>query len=491
MPNGVAATLSYVSKDGDQNFPGTLTTHVTYTLTNDNALRIDYQASTDKHTVINFTNHSYFNLAGNGSGSVADQMLLVNADRYTPTGPDLIPTGEIAPVEGTPLDFRQMMPIGARLNSAFQQMVNARGYDHNFVLNQRPGDSITFAARAYDPRTGRVIDCFTTEPGLQVYTSNGLNGSVVGSSGTTYRQTEAFTLETQHFPDSPNKPNFPTTELKPGQEFRSTTIYPLRDGCPPAATAALRRQPHSCRLAKRRALRQRLELRPGDLRMNAPAEPAVGRSDDPLPADEVGEAQDALGDQLRMLDHVGGVADDARQHQLVVGQLHLLPDLPLVLVADIAGLERVGVGVDRQHDLDDVPHRDVGRVRAVPASPAQVEPDAVLRQAPDRVVERLDPDHRELPVVLHRRLGIDHVPVLGDRRIVELQDKPRLDDRLVFLAHRIGAGVQQFLLGLVVGIADARGAARGDRAHEALLDAGRLHRRLEVGDVGRIASWPV
>jgi len=224
-PDGIAATLSYVSKDGDQNFPGTLTTHVTYTLTNDDELRIDYLASTDKDTVINFTNHSYFNLAGNGSGSVADQMLLVNADRYTSTGPDQIPTGEIAQVEGTPLDFRQMMPIGARLNSAFQQMVYAHGYDHNFVLNQRPGDSITFAARAYDPRTGRFIDCFTTEPAVQVYTSNGMNGSVVGSSGTTYRQTEAFTLETQHFPDSPNKPNFPTTELKPGQDFHSTTIF--------------------------------------------------------------------------------------------------------------------------------------------------------------------------------------------------------------------------------------------------------------------------
>jgi aldose 1-epimerase len=223
-PNGVAATLSYVSKDGEQNFPGTLTTHVTYTLTNDNELRIDYLASTDKDTVINFTNHSYFNLAGNGSGSVAEHMLLVNADRYTPVTADLIPTGEIASVEGTPLDFRQIMPIGARLSSAFQQMVYAHGYDHNFVLNQHPGDSITFAARAYDPRTGRVIDCLTTEPAVQIYTSNGMNGSVVGSSGTTYRQTEAFTLETQHFPDSPNKPNFPTTELKPGQDFRSTTI---------------------------------------------------------------------------------------------------------------------------------------------------------------------------------------------------------------------------------------------------------------------------
>jgi aldose 1-epimerase len=232
VPNGVAATLSYVSPDGDQNFPGTLTTHVTYTLTNDDVLQIAYVASTDKDTVVNFTNHSYFNLAGNGSGSVAYQLLLVNADRYTPVGPDLIPTGEIAPVEGTPLDFRQMMPIGARLHSAFQQMVYAHGYDHNFVLNKGPGDGATFAARGYDPRAGRVIDCFTTEPGVQVYTSNGMNGSVVGSSGTTYRQTEGFTLETQHFPDSPNKPNFPTTELKPGQDFRSTTIFRFATDAP-------------------------------------------------------------------------------------------------------------------------------------------------------------------------------------------------------------------------------------------------------------------
>jgi aldose 1-epimerase len=231
-PDGVAATLNYVSPDGDQNFPGTLTTRVTYTLTKDDVLQIVYVASTDKDTVINFTNHSYFNLVGNGSGSVADQLLLVNADRYTPAGPDQIPTGEIAPVEGTPLDFRQMTPIGARLHSAFQQMVYAHGYDHNFVLNKPSGGGMTFAARAYDPRSGRIIDCFTTEPGVQVYTSNGMNGSVVGSSGTTYRQTEGFTLETQHFPDSPNKPSFPTTELKPGEEFRSTTIFRFATDAP-------------------------------------------------------------------------------------------------------------------------------------------------------------------------------------------------------------------------------------------------------------------
>jgi aldose 1-epimerase len=223
--DGVAASLSYVSKDGDQGFPGTLTTKIVYTLTDDSALRIDYTATTDKDTVINFTNHSYFNLAGNGSGSVENQLLLINADRYTPTDANQIPTGEIAPVDGTPFDFRQMMSIGARLHSAFQQMVYGHGYDHNWVLNKGAGGGPTFAARGYDPRTGRVVDCLTTEPGVQVYTGNGLNGSIVGSAGITLRQTDGFTLETQHFPDSPNKPDFPSTELKPGQEFHSTTVY--------------------------------------------------------------------------------------------------------------------------------------------------------------------------------------------------------------------------------------------------------------------------
>jgi aldose 1-epimerase len=226
VPNGVAATLVYVSKDGEENFPGTLTVHVTYTLTNDDELRIDYQASTDKDTVINLTGHSHFNLSGNGSGTVENQMLLVNADRYAPMrGPDKIPTGELAPVEGTPFDFRHMTAIGARLHSGFPQMVYAHGYGHDFLLNRQPGRRLTFAARAFDPRNGRVIDCFTTEPALEVYTANFLDGSVVGSSGTKYNQYEAFTLATQHFPDSPNKPNFPTTELKPGRDFRSTTIF--------------------------------------------------------------------------------------------------------------------------------------------------------------------------------------------------------------------------------------------------------------------------
>jgi aldose 1-epimerase len=225
VANGVAAVLTYTSADGEENYPGTLKMRVTYTLTNDNQFRIDYQASTDKDTVVNFTNHSYFNLAGNGSGSVENQSLLVNADRYTPVNANLIPTGELAPVAGTPLDFRQMTPIGARLRSSHQQMVFAHGYDHNFVLNKPSPDTLSFAARAYDPKTGRVLDCFTTEPGIQIYTSNFLDGSVVGSAGTTYRQTEAFTLETQHFPDSPNQPSFPSTVLKPGQDFHSTTVF--------------------------------------------------------------------------------------------------------------------------------------------------------------------------------------------------------------------------------------------------------------------------
>lgn len=223
--NGVAATLSYTSPDGQDGYPGTMKVQVTYTLEDSNALRIDYQATTDKPTVLNLTDHSYFNLDGNGSGSALDQIVQINADSYTPTDATQIPTGKIAPVAGTPMDFRKPTPLGARIREPFKQLILAHGYDHNWVLNKKQPGALSFAARAYSPLTGRIMDVYTTEPGVQLYTGNYLNGTVVGSSGTTYRQGDGYTFETQHYPDSPNHANFPTTVLNPGQTFHSTTIF--------------------------------------------------------------------------------------------------------------------------------------------------------------------------------------------------------------------------------------------------------------------------
>jgi aldose 1-epimerase len=199
---------------------------VVYTWTDDNALRLDYTATTDKDTVINLTNHSYFNLNGAGRGTVLDQRLMMNADRYLPVDKVAIPLGPPAPVAGTPFDFRRPMPIGARINQPNQQLVFGHGYDHNFIINgYRPGATAPrLAARVYAPRTGRVLTAYTTEPGVQLYTGNFLDGKLRGNGGT-YVRRGAFCLEAQHYPDSPNHPSYPTTELKPGQTYRQTTVY--------------------------------------------------------------------------------------------------------------------------------------------------------------------------------------------------------------------------------------------------------------------------
>jgi aldose 1-epimerase len=224
-PNRAGVTLSYVSPNGEQGFPGELRIHVTYTLNEANDLRLDYEATTDAPTVVNVTNHVYFNLAGNGSGDVYSQQLEIAADQYTLTDEDQIPTGELAPVAGTALDFRKLTPIGAHIRSSETQMLYAKGYDHNFVLRKRAGDPLPLAARMYDPVSGRMLEVRTTEPGVQVYSANHLNGSLVSANGTTLRQGDGLALETEHYPNSPNEPRFPTTLLRPGQTLHSSTVF--------------------------------------------------------------------------------------------------------------------------------------------------------------------------------------------------------------------------------------------------------------------------
>jgi len=223
--DGVALKLSYLSRDGEEGYPGNLKCTVVYTLTDNDELKISYRASTDKATPINLTHHSYFNLAGEGTRDILDHELMLNADKFTPTDKGLIPTGEIRSVEGTPMDFRKPTKIGARINTDYEPLKFGLGYDHNWVLNKPAEGQISLAARVYEPTTGRIMEIHTTEPGIQFYAGNFLDGSITGKAGKVYEHRYGFCLETQHFPDSPNKPNFPSVILRPGRLYKHETIH--------------------------------------------------------------------------------------------------------------------------------------------------------------------------------------------------------------------------------------------------------------------------
>lgn len=222
--SGAGVVFSYLSPDGEEGYPGNLSVRVTYLLTPDDELVVDYLTTTDRATPVNLSQHSYFNLVGDARRDVLGHVLTINASHFTPVDATLIPTGEIAPVTGTPFDFKEPTPIGARIEDDDEQLGFGGGYDHNFVLD-RESEGLTHAARVEEPTSGRVLDIFTTEPGLQFYSGNFLDGSIKGKSGRVYGHRFGFCLETQHFPDSPNHPTFPSTILRPGEEYRSRTVF--------------------------------------------------------------------------------------------------------------------------------------------------------------------------------------------------------------------------------------------------------------------------
>lgn len=219
---GPALELSYLSKDGEEGYPGNLSVKAVYTLTEDNALKLEYTATTDKDTVLNLTHHSYFNLAG--QGTILNHIVMINADKFTPVDSTLIPTGELRPVDGTPFDFRTPTAIGARIGQDDEQLKFGNGYDHNWVINDYTG-AVRLMARVYEPTSGRVLEVLSAEPGLQFYSGNFLDGTLKGKGGWVYQFRDAFCMEPQHFPDSPNKPSFPSVILKPGAVYHNTIIY--------------------------------------------------------------------------------------------------------------------------------------------------------------------------------------------------------------------------------------------------------------------------